>query len=258
MRVPSKNECKGGGFYHFYDNGVKQYVAPQARRFEPVKLQFTPDHMMKQWGSLDTSAMMIDSFAVSLGVDGGACRDMGVVWSRDMNAWAFPMWMVENSPDSTWSHTIMCGIRLRSDSGFKWSVKGSRGGVFLGQQNRLDSTVYLPEGPTSSLALMSMGLHVIGRPSSNSGNDVVVNALKHFRARRAVIVADNDEEKQNGTIKWRPGRVGAERLQKDLQKAGLRSVIWDVPTPNKDARDFLRRGGFAKLIETQINQMTWI
>ena len=79
---------------------------------------------------------------------------------------------------------------------------------------------------------------------------MVKEHLKKSKIFKVVIVADNDSIK-NGK---RAGIEGAKKLQKDI---GLSSVIWMPPSPIKDVREFVRKGGTRQLIESDINSKTW-
>jgi hypothetical protein len=145
------------------------------------------------------------------------------------------------------------GIRLRNSQGQKWAMTGSRQGIFMAENMEQCETVFLPEGPTDTAALHTLGLFAIGRPTCMSGNDQINEAIKHFKIRRAAIVADNDDMKQLGSREGRPGIEGALKLQKELR---VPNCIWIPPT--KDAREFLRKGGTREMIEADIKNKVWI
>ena len=142
------------------------------------------------------------------------------------------------------------GIRLRKADGFKWAVTGSRQGIFIPNSDP-QKIAYLPEGPTDTAAMLTMGLFAIGRPSCNSGNEYIKEALKRLHISRVVVVADNDEIKAGNR---RPGLEGAIKLKRFL---GLPSVIWMPPSPIKDVREFLGKGGTKQMIESEIKNKVW-
>ncbi len=184
--------------------------------------------------------------STSLGVRIEAIIAMGAAWAKEYRAWAFPM-------RNEFGATI--GIRLRNDKGFKWAVEGSRQGIFLPEPSvKLQPCAYLPEGPTDTAALLSLGLFAIGRPTCNAGNDLIKRAMERLKIFKAVVVADNDEMKRLGSKEGRPGIDGALKLKKDLR---LPSVIWIPPSPVKDVREFYRKGGSRELIESDVKNKIW-
>ena len=193
--------------------------------------------MIERW-SKDES--LIYKHAIALGVSVQSLIDLSASYSFEYNAWAFPMRDGNNE---------IIGIRLRNNKGKKWAVTGSRSGIFI-PQIKGERTAYLVEGPTDTAAMLTLGLYAIGRPSCNAGGEMVKEHLKKSKIFKVVIVADNDSIK-NGK---RAGIEGAKKLQKDI---GLSSVIWMPPSPIKDVREFVRKGGTRQLIESDINSKTW-
>jgi DNA primase len=163
---------------------------------------------------------------------------LGCAWAVGYNAWAFPMkdWL---------GNTI--GIRLRDHTGHKWAVKGSRAGLFYGE-DRTDGThrtdrIYVCEGPTDTAAGLSIGLSVVGRPSCLGCEVETDRLVRRKKAMEAVIVSDNDG----------PGYRGALKLSLMLS---VPCVVW-VP-PAKDLRDFAALGGTKELIESLTRSLLWI
>lgn len=237
MRVKSGKPSNDGGFYHFYDDKKPkpQYFTP------PRKVKEIDAELMHEKFYLSASVQMITEFGHSLGVFSDSMIQLMVGYSIYDHAWAFPMRDDQNK---------IIGIRLRNDKGEKWAVTGSRQGLFI-PQIKPQKVVYLSEGPTSTAALLTMGLYAIGRPSCNSGGELVRDTLKRLGIRRAVVVADNDSIKSHGS---RPGIEGAKKLKKEI---GVPSVIWMPSSPLKDARDFLKAGGTKEMIESDISQKIW-
>lgn len=188
--------------------------------------------------------------AAELGVSQSSVVLIGAAWSAVHKAWAFPM----RDGDGK-----VVGIRLRESSGNKYAVTGSQSGIFMHDcfpaKSDKKLAAYLPEGPTDTMALISLGFFAIGRPSCNSGGEYIKHALKRLGIHRAVIVADNDELKTrpDGTT-WRPGIDGARKLKRELDIA---SCIWMPPAPFKDLREFYRNGGTREMIESEINKKIW-
>lgn len=241
MRVESSHPCASGGWYHFYDNKVKPDFIPKAKS---APAQIDAAGLMKRIYK-DTSISIIKEQAQLLGVTPDSLELIGAGWYKEKNALAFPM--RDGAGD-------IVGIRLRNRLGFKWAVSGSRNGLFIPQE--LDSALvtFLPEGPTDVCAFLSIGIQAIGRPSVMSGNQWLAEYLRVVGICRVVIVADNDKIKQLGNKEGRPGIEGAIRLKKDLKMV---SVDWMPPSPIKDVREFVNRGGKANQIQSDIASKIW-
>src|SRR5260221_11407512 len=203
---------------------------------KPATIQVGPDLMglWDQWEK-ETDFHFLDGFAMALDVDTRALQAIGCAWSG--HAWAFPMRDASKR---------MIGIRLRASDGKKWAVKGSHQGMFIPSSYPYciddGTTMYVTEGPTDLAAAMTLGLYSIGRASCQGQEDMVIAYLRNTKARRLVIVTDNDT----------PGLEGARKLQSRLR---LRSCIYTPPT--KDLREFAIMGGDANLIETSIRDLVW-
>jgi hypothetical protein len=172
-------------------------------------------------------------FAESLGVTAESLRCLGGAWAPTYSAWAFPMCD---------GNGLTIGIRLRKPDGHKFAVKGSRSGLIMPAECEERQTVFITEGPTDCAAAITLGYVAIGRPSCQGCEDMVVTFLRRIRARRAIIVSDNDA----------PGRTGAEKLQKMLP---VESKIW-LP-PAKDIREFLRNGGDCATVDALTAGLQW-
>ena len=237
QRVESERPAANGGWYHHYEKSNLRVTNLPKPKPAPAPLQAAT--LMSQM-----AVVGLDSLAQSLGITAQSLEWLGCAWSNQHRAWAFPMCD---------GHGLPIGIRLRADSGQKWAVTGSRQGIFMPKKCNLQVTkiAYLPEGPTDTAALLSMGLFAIGRPNNLGGGEQIAQALKHFGIGRVVVVADNDEIKQGGK---RPGMDGAVKLKKLLK---LPSVIWCPPMPIKDVREFYRKGGTRQMIENEIKNKVW-
>jgi phage/plasmid primase-like uncharacterized protein len=132
------------------------------------------------------------------------------------------------------------GIHLRCDDGSKKAITGSRNGLFIPQVEP-QKVAYVCEGASNTAALLTMGFYAIGRPSCNSGGEMLKVALKRLGVSRIVVCADNDTIKTapDGRT-FRPGQDGAKKLKKEL---GLMSVIFTTPNPLKDVRQMLQKLG---------------
>lgn len=243
-RVESEHPCSNGGWYHFYGSPNPEFIPRQSQA--PPR-QIDADMMMRHWRS-STNTETVVEISAELGVSPLSLAQLGSAWSDTHDALAFPM--KDGDGDTI-------GIRLRKKNGFKWAVSGSRTGIFVTGQDVdqiEDKIAYLPEGPTDTAALMSLGLFTIGRPTCLAGAEQIMATMERFGVYRAVIVADNDEMKRLGNHEGRPGIEAALRLKKQL---GVKSCIWIPPSPLKDAREFVRKGGTRQMIEADINNKVW-
>lgn len=150
---------------------------------------------------------------------------LGVGWAAERRATSWPM------RDSV---SRVIGLRLRCPrTARKWAVKGSRAGLFydpallsIDRPRRL----WVPEGPTDTAALLSIGLDAAGVPSAGCGADLLIGVARSIRPGEIVIVADADG----------PGRDGAERLAEALLIVAPVRVI--APERAKDARAWIVAG----------------
>lgn len=185
----------------------------------------------------------------------GRARDFGMPCANGrvmrVNAWAFPMRAV----GPQWIGPV-CGIRFRFDDGKKLSMTGGHEGLFIpvdGLPLSGGGALYADEGPTSTAALLGLGLAAVGRPNCSGGTMQLANLLR-IAARMLghkpalVLVANNDREKirPDGTAFW-PGQDGAKRAAHEL--APLCQWAKVIVPPCKDSRDWARDGATAAVIE---------
>jgi hypothetical protein len=240
QRVESAHAHPKGGWYHFYDSKVKPEFIPKPKE---APRTIDAEAIMNKY-KVGTREFQYQALAASLGVNWVALVGVGAAWAYDYNAWAFPM-------RNGFGDTV--GIRLRNMEGFKWAISGSRQGVFLPETSvHVAQPAFLPEGPTDTAALLSLGLYTIGRPTNQTGGEHLKVALKRLKINSVVIVADNDAMKRLGTREGRPGIEGAQKLAKELK---MKHCIWIPPT--KDARDFVKRGGTKTMIESDLKNKVW-
>ena len=249
MRTPSSRPMKCGGWLHFFtDEKPRPIILPQ----RPVKQAATIDfaRLMACF-----PVMRTEELANELGVTQEAVNQMGAAWDGNRGAWAIPMRDGDGS---------IIGINLRYPDGSKKAITGSRLGLFIpkplvtlmefGETVKMsrDDLFIITEGASDVAALLTMGFSgAIGRPSCSYGGDMLKVALKRLGVGRVVIAGENDSVKSNGL---RPGIEGAMKLKREL---GMASVCWLPPSPCKDVRDFIKRGGSARMIRDSVNQKIW-
>jgi hypothetical protein len=244
MRVANEHpkQFKDGsvGYIHRLTDEPRKPFVPQ-RREKPAPA-INVEAMMSGWAS-KTSPDALRRLADELGVRTSALLELRAAWAAQHTAWAFPM------RDGAGK---MVGIRLRNSKGDKWAVTGSKQGLFLPYCEPEKQVVFV-EGPTDCAAGLSIGLFCVGRPSCSGGLFDIQAIVKRLGIREAVIVADNDDERQrpDGSF-YNPGVDGAESLAAQL----------DIPTcvvilPVKDMREAVRGGMTAEDFEGIVRQGLW-
>ena len=226
------------GYWHDLKEKPVKYVAP--KKVEWVPKIDAPKLMERWWNS--TPAKYVVDLAKHLGVRPSSLLELKIAWTPVYNAFAFPM------RDSAGA---ICGVRLRASDGKKWSVTGSKSGIFLpwcAPQKR----VWICEGGTDAAALLSLNCFAIGRPSCSGGTDEINATIKRLGIREAVIIADNDEDKTIGGRTYNPGADGAKRLSERLIVPNC-----VITLPCKDAREFLALKGDASMLESLTQNCLW-
>lgn len=239
MRIQSDHPARDGGFYHSYGEKKPTYIPPKQSVVKVVDFE-----TMSDWLEISYSEQWLNVFSCGIGVSKESLKYLKVGWSSESQSWAIPMRDGDNK---------IIGIHLRCSDGTKKAVISSRNGLFIPQCEN-QNIAYLCEGASNTSALLTMGFFAIGRPSCNSGCEMLKVCLKRLGINCVVIVADNDCIKVNGT---RPGQDGAKKLKKEL---GLMSVIFTAPSPLKDVRDLLIKLGrddARQFIQSSVSQKIW-
>ena len=242
MRVESKSPytLKSGeiGWWHDLKDKPQKYVP---KRKEPEVHRIDAEGMMKWW-FYNTKQSYTDSLAEDLGVSRQSLDTLRVAWSDQHKAFAFPM------RDGMGR---ICGIRLRGDDGKKWSVTGSKSGIFLPFCEPCN-TVWICEGGTDAAALLSLGLFPIGRPSCSGGTDEINATIRRLKIHKTVIIADSDRDREIGGKIYNSGVDGALRLSERLVCSNC-----VIALPVKDSREFLRCGGTREMLEGMAASTIW-
>ena len=159
----------------------------------------------------------LQDFAKELGLSVESLIRLRIGWAEQHRAWAFPM----HGPDLD-----VRGIRLRSWSGRKWSVRGGREGLFLPVGLDFSGPLLTCEGPTDTAALLDLGFEAVGRPSCTGGTKLLIELVRRRQPPGVVIFADGDG----------PGQRGAESLASAL--IAYCPAVWVIRPPDgiKDAR----------------------
>jgi|TARA_R100000458_G_C8272609_1_gene247462 5S rRNA maturation endonuclease (ribonuclease M5) len=214
----SKKYIEGSGYLHILKPG-------EYKRANPEWKQELPEHntVLAQLAKKQIKARAedkLDLVASDLQVPADTLKRLYMGWSGTHNGATFPMFRHKRR---------VIGIRIRTMTGKKFAVKGSRQGLFLpeGWDNNPKNGVLVCEGPTDTAAALSLGFDAIGRPSCLGGTHLISEAVS---GRRVAIIADDDG----------PGMDGARRLQKHLDKLCPSCKI--VVPPCSDMREWVRSG----------------
>jgi len=123
------------------------------------------------------------------------------------------------------------GLATRDRDGNKRSLEGSRRGLLYPDGWQQAPAVYVPEGASDVLALVSCGLAAIGRSTKYAGGDArhLARMLRGYEG-DVVILAERDSG---------GGLEGALRHRAELKRILRRSVLVAFPPALKDARAWL-------------------
>lgn len=163
----------------------------------------------------------IQELAEKLRVSEESLRLLNVGWMEQSNSWIFPMLR---------NNGRLIGIRVRPRGGKKFAIKGSKNGLFIPNNLTDEGVVYVCEGESDTAALLTCGLHAVGRPSCNSGDRLIAELL---RDRLVVVCMDRDGV----------GKRGAKQLAKYLGCHTEDVRMLEPPEKYKDMRDWLHGEG---------------
>ncbi len=237
-RVESTKRCGEAGWLHrLADQPYKPYH--RVIRIVQISSPATFTDFAERCRS-SLAPARLSGFADSLGLSIDSLGALRVGWSADHGAWTFPM------IDPISGRVV--GIRLRTRSGSKFAVRGSKDGLFIpATGSATDDIVLIVEGATDAAALLDMGFtSVVGRPSCSGGTRHLVALLQKRRPDRVVIVADADQ----------PGQRGADDLAAVIRvHAPIVNVI-KPPTGLKDARAWKQAGARRAEVKAVISAST--
>ncbi len=244
MRVESAKVLRNGGWLHRVGDGGGRAAAP-ARPPRRVS-----DAALFDAGAYHSALLArgdwrdVDGLALSLGLCPYALATLEPVWDHWHDAWAFPM------RDGTGK---VVGIRLRANDGRKWSVKGSREGIFFDPKVGRVPVVMFCEGPTDTAAAISLGFAAVGRPSCSGALEQTRAFCFRHGVQKVIVMADQDapHRRPDGSV-WYPGWDGAERLV-----AVLELPFKVVMPPAKDLRAWVIEGATVAAVAAVVTNATW-
>jgi len=156
-------------------------------------------------------------------------------------AYSFPEWNDQGR---------IVGLALRSASGRKWFLVGSKRGIICPQGASLPGPLLIVEGASDVAACLSAGWEAIGRPSCTGGSGYIAGTiLKHYYDREIIVVGENDKKDRDSREDWPcgycgecllcwPGWYGAVYTANEIEKLiGRKVEIAMPPKHHKDCRD---------------------
>lgn len=232
MRVVSNKPItlKDGSVGYIHDGQGAVPLVKEKPKPEPV---INSSKLLCEWRESNQSKP-VTILADKLGVAASALLSLGATWASPHRAWAFGM-------KDGWGNLI--GIRLRSDDGHKWAVRGSHSGIFL-PNVAPERTALICEGPTNCAAGVHLGYFTIGIPSAGAGVPHLCAAIKRLGVRRVALICDN----KDGDISFRSNPT----IQNHLPVPSCLLVL-----PCKDLRDFVQMGGTSGLLESIMQSTVW-
>ena len=226
------------GWLHQLTDGTNWRTKTAYRRTTPVAVARPDRNDLRALARTFQDAVAphrLEKFAGGLGVASSSLDRLAAGWCSSSAAWSFPM---------TDARGRVLGIRLRTDSGKKFAVKGGNEGLFIPAGLECSKTLLLPEGPTDTAAILDLGFTAVGRPNDRGGRRLLVDLIRRQKPATVVIVADRDEREQ--------GMVAATGLAGvlTLHHRDVRVII--PPAGVKDARQWVQLGADRGDIEQAI------
>ncbi len=247
MRVQSNTPSKGksGGWLHIMKDDYQKKTHEFVIKLREITKEIPVDceSMFNRWMK-ETEPAQLMAFCDSIGVDAMALHMIGCAWAEEHQAWALPM------RDITGKIT---GIRLRGVDGSKWSVKGSKAGLFFPMKYDPRAPLIITEGPTDCAAALTLGFSAIGRQSCMGQHEIINDYIALNNLREVIIISDKDEAKirPDGT-KFYAGQEGSKKLQDSLRVKSLLLIL-----PCKDLREFISVGGDKQMLQGFMRSRVW-
>ena len=181
----SIKQCGEAGYLHILRDDPNWQAQPRMRTVRlnsPVERR--PDFAVlaaKYAAAIDMTELQ--NFAKELGVSSKSLSRLRIGWAKCCGAWSFPMLDADE---------LVQGIRLRNWAGEKWSIRGSRDGLFLPTGLDFAELLLICEGATDTASMLDLGFEAVGRPSCMGGRKLIIEILQRQTPEDVVIVADMD------------------------------------------------------------------
>lgn len=266
-RTPSASGWKGrdgnGGYLHRLDGAAAAPLPGSPARPTRVKVSRPVLAGIVRQCQTALSPRRLELLSRSLGVSADSLRRERVGWAEGLE-----MTSARGKPVRVWAWTFpmvdaagaVCGVRLRTEDGHKFSLTGGTEGLFV-PDGLADGggPLLVCEGPTSLAALLDLGYDAIGRPNCTGGGDLLLGYLRARPRRDLVVVGDHDARKSRPDGSgWFPGQEGAARLAQRLLPE-CRSVKVLVPPSHKDVRDWKNAAGATRaVVDCVIKAMKYV
>ncbi len=223
-RVESAKRAGDGGWLHV----IRDRSTPPTRPAPKIRAPQPEPDLTELAVRFQCAAVVnrISYFARHIDVSTNSMIAFGVGWSAEDRAWSFPM----RNPVTG----RVVGIRLRRDTGAKFSVRGGREGLFMPDDfDPAGAPLVIAEGATDALAAHTIGFRsVVGRPSCSGGCRHLAALARLRQPARIVILSDADE----------PGRCGAAELAEQLSLFSRDVRVAEPPRGHKDLRAWVGAG----------------
>ena len=234
MRIKSDRRMSNGGWLHRLDWDLFHDAVMRPSK-PPVPKAYLPSLSIgTTWVQFARTTSENDLWRLStlLSLTSDSLWAMGACWAWPHEAWGFPMFDDMEQ---------FAGIRLRSEDGDKWSLRGGRQGIFI-PDAEVPEHVVICEGPTDAAAALSVDIYALGRPSCTGGVKEIRSFCRRHEVQKMTVCADRDG----------PGQAGAELF---CQEIGLPVRLATLPA--KDLREWISRGATKGLIECCFNSAKW-
>lgn len=187
MRVESRYNATGGGWLHWADDDE-----PKVRRAKRPRAKEMPERNEAEWATLNDEyrsaigGAQLAELGTRLAVSDTVLDRLGFGWSKRQRCWTCPMY------DGAMR---IIGIQTRFvrswfERDLKRCVTRSHLGLFIPRNLSDEGHLLICEGASDTATVLDRGLDAIGRPSANSGAQMVKDWLSGQQRRSVTILAD--------------------------------------------------------------------
>ncbi len=164
---PPKKEIKAS---QDWASAMKEAVTAPRRHFRTLARFFgcSPNHL-REWEVGFLTNRQLEALDTR-------CNEYG--------CWTFPMRDAQGK---------VIGLRLRTPNGFKYAVRGSQNGLFYKTGLTPGRPLLVVDGASDALAGFVQNLHLVGRPSSTTGNDHLLPLIQRLQPIYVTQLLDDDE-----------------------------------------------------------------
>lgn len=216
---------ESGGWLHRLTDAPSSW--PRPRRYERTVATRVrqADYRKEADRYFDAGGAMRRQLGRSLGVTVESLERLRVGWSRQHQAWTWPLCDPKTG--------AVVGINRRFRDNTKRVIAGHRIGLYLPVD--LPTPLHrliVVEGGSDCAALLSVGIDAVGRFSCNTGKRQIADLIRRHHVDEVVIVEDRDEA----------GTQGASALADHLIGLTRKVAVTAPPPPHKDTRSWINAG----------------